>query len=236
MCPGSPLSTMLAWLGRSQVAEAFKKRKYLKSSEVIFFSTRLTVLLSSLRQASMSSFLVERLPTPDGSPLVCVPGSVRGIIPSRSQPPSLLLLWHVVRFLVCVCVFFLFKISGCNFCLFVQQWLNKALSMPLLGNAMVFKPSPMTPITAVVLAEIYKEAGVPDGLFCVVQGAAETGSLLCQHPGVAQVSFTGSVPTGKKVPYVNQNWNHFLGNHSSNHQPFVMSQKGTRFPDIGSAP
>nr|XP_057929435.1 4-trimethylaminobutyraldehyde dehydrogenase A [Doryrhamphus excisus] len=67
------------------------------------------------------------------------------------------------------------------------------------GNAMVFKPSPMTPITAVVLAEIYKEAGVPDGLFCVVQGGAETGTLLCHHPTVAKVSFTGSVPTGKKV-------------------------------------
>uniref|UniRef100_A0A673B3Q8 Aldehyde dehydrogenase 9 family, member A1a, tandem duplicate 1 n=1 Tax=Sphaeramia orbicularis TaxID=375764 RepID=A0A673B3Q8_9TELE len=67
------------------------------------------------------------------------------------------------------------------------------------GNAMVFKPSPMTPVTAVILAEIYKEAGVPDGLFCVVQGGAETGTLLCHHPMVAKVSFTGSVPTGKKV-------------------------------------
>lgn len=64
---------------------------------------------------------------------------------------------------------------------------------------MVYKPSPMTPVTAVILAEIYKEAGVPDGLFCVVQGGAETGSLLCHHPKVAKVSFTGSVPTGKKV-------------------------------------
>lgn len=69
----------------------------------------------------------------------------------------------------------------------------------LLGNAMVFKPSPMTPVTAVMLAEIYKEAGVPDGLFNVVQGGAETGGLLCHHPMVAKVSFTGSVPTGKKV-------------------------------------
>lgn len=57
----------------------------------------------------------------------------------------------------------------------------------------------MTPVTAVILAEIYKEAGVPDGLFNVVQGGAETGSLLCHHPMVAKVSFTGSVPTGKKV-------------------------------------
>lgn len=67
------------------------------------------------------------------------------------------------------------------------------------GNAMVFKPSPFTPVTAVVLAEIYKEAGVPDGLFNVVQGGAETGTLLCHHPIVAKVSFTGSVPNGKKV-------------------------------------
>ncbi|KAM9762705.1 4-trimethylaminobutyraldehyde dehydrogenase [Menidia menidia] len=67
------------------------------------------------------------------------------------------------------------------------------------GNAMVFKPSPMTPVTAVILAEIYKEAGVPDGLFCVVQGGAETGTLLCNHPKVAKLSFTGSVPTGKKI-------------------------------------
>ncbi|KAI2661744.1 4-trimethylaminobutyraldehyde dehydrogenase A [Labeo rohita] len=66
------------------------------------------------------------------------------------------------------------------------------------GNAIVFKPSPMTPVTAVILAEIYKEAGVPDGLFNVVQGGAETGGLLCHHPMVAKVSFTGSVPTGKK--------------------------------------
>lgn len=64
---------------------------------------------------------------------------------------------------------------------------------------MVFKPSPVTPVSAVLLAEIYKQAGVPDGLFNIVQGAQETGTLLCQHPTVAKVSFTGSVPTGKKV-------------------------------------
>lgn len=64
---------------------------------------------------------------------------------------------------------------------------------------MVFKPSPVTPVTAVILAEVYAEAGAPEGLFNVVQGGQETGSLLCHHPNVAKVSFTGSVPTGKKV-------------------------------------
>lgn len=64
---------------------------------------------------------------------------------------------------------------------------------------MVFKPSPVTPVTAVLLAEIYSQAGAPEGLLNVVQGGEETGSLLCHHPSVAKVSFTGSVPTGKKV-------------------------------------
>ncbi|RXN06740.1 aldehyde dehydrogenase family 9 member A1-B-like protein [Labeo rohita] len=69
----------------------------------------------------------------------------------------------------------------------------------LSGNSMVFKPSPVTPVTAVLLAEIYSQAGAPEGLFNVVQGGQETGSLLCHHPSVAKVSFTGSVPTGKKI-------------------------------------
>lgn len=64
---------------------------------------------------------------------------------------------------------------------------------------MVFKPSPVTPVTAVLLAEIYAKAGAPEGLFNVVQGGQETGSLLCYHPDVDKVSFTGSVPTGQKV-------------------------------------
>ncbi|XP_041133396.1 4-trimethylaminobutyraldehyde dehydrogenase-like [Polyodon spathula] len=63
------------------------------------------------------------------------------------------------------------------------------------GNAVMFKPSPLT---AGILAEIYAQTGVPGGLFNVVQGSAETGTLLCLHPGVAKVSFTGSVPTGIK--------------------------------------
>lgn len=67
------------------------------------------------------------------------------------------------------------------------------------GNAMIFKPSPFTPLSVLLLAEIYTEAGVPPGLFNVVQGGATTGQLLCQHRDVAKISFTGSVPTGSKV-------------------------------------
>ncbi|XP_054067472.1 4-trimethylaminobutyraldehyde dehydrogenase [Rissa tridactyla] len=67
------------------------------------------------------------------------------------------------------------------------------------GNAMVFKPSPFTPVSVVRLAEIFTEAGVPKGLFNVVQGGAATGQFLCHHPDVAKISFTGSVPTGIKI-------------------------------------
>ncbi|KAJ8015076.1 hypothetical protein DPEC_G00022370 [Dallia pectoralis] len=88
-------------------------------------------------------------------------------------------------------------IGAWNYPFQVAVW--KSAPALACGNAMVFKPSPFTPVTAVILAEIYKEAGVPDGLFNVVQGGAETGTLLCNHPGVAKVSFTGSVPTGRKI-------------------------------------
>ncbi|MFH2015925.1 MAG: betaine-aldehyde dehydrogenase [Pseudomonadota bacterium] len=68
-----------------------------------------------------------------------------------------------------------------------------------MGNAMVFKPSENTPLSALALAEIYTEAGLPDGLFNVVQGYGDVGAALAGHPVVAKVSLTGSVPTGKKV-------------------------------------
>lgn len=68
-----------------------------------------------------------------------------------------------------------------------------------MGNAMVFKPSENTPLSALALAEIYTEAGLPDGLFNVVQGFGEVGATLASHPVVAKVSLTGSVPTGRRV-------------------------------------
>ncbi|RIK87126.1 MAG: betaine-aldehyde dehydrogenase [Hyphomicrobiales bacterium] len=68
-----------------------------------------------------------------------------------------------------------------------------------MGNAMVFKPSENTPLSALALAEIYTEAGLPDGLFNVVQGFGDVGAALTAHPHVAKVSLTGSVPTGRKV-------------------------------------
>nr|XP_045612599.1 4-trimethylaminobutyraldehyde dehydrogenase-like isoform X1 [Procambarus clarkii] len=67
------------------------------------------------------------------------------------------------------------------------------------GNTFVYKPSQFTPVTAVTLAEILTEAGVPDGVFNVIQGDGESGAKLCDHPDVAKLSFTGSISTGTKV-------------------------------------
>jgi betaine-aldehyde dehydrogenase len=67
------------------------------------------------------------------------------------------------------------------------------------GNAMVFKPSENTPLGALKIAEILIEAGLPKGLYNVIQGDRSTGPLLVNHKDVAKVSLTGSVPTGKKV-------------------------------------
>ncbi|WP_219533671.1 aldehyde dehydrogenase, partial [Nonomuraea guangzhouensis] len=68
------------------------------------------------------------------------------------------------------------------------------------GNTVVLKPAEWSPLTASLLADITAEAGVPAGVFNVVQGyGAEAGSALVSHPGVRRISFTGSVPTAKHI-------------------------------------
>ena len=67
------------------------------------------------------------------------------------------------------------------------------------GNSMIYKPASLTPLSALKLAEIYAEAGLPDGAFNVICGDAEAGQCLSRHPGVDKVSLTGSTGTGKRV-------------------------------------
>jgi len=75
----------------------------------------------------------------------------------------------------------------------------KAAPALAFGNAMVFKPSEVTPLGALKLAEILIESGAPAGLFNVVQGRGAVGAALVGDARVAKVSLTGSVPTGRKV-------------------------------------
>src|ERR671921_1975168 len=64
---------------------------------------------------------------------------------------------------------------------------------------MVFKPGELTPVTAIELAKIVEEAGAPPGLLNVVLGKGEVGAAMADHPAIAKISLTGSVPTGKRV-------------------------------------
>ena len=88
-------------------------------------------------------------------------------------------------------------IGAWNYPLQIACW--KSAPALACGNAMIFKPAELTPLTAIELEKIYLEAGLPEGLFQVVQGRAETGRLLSLHPDIAKISLTGEVGTGKKV-------------------------------------
>ncbi|MEL3946098.1 MULTISPECIES: aldehyde dehydrogenase family protein [Streptomyces] len=68
------------------------------------------------------------------------------------------------------------------------------------GNAVVLKPAETTPLTALRLAELALEAGLPEGLFQVLPGeGAVAGNALVEHPGVAKIVFTGSTRVGKQI-------------------------------------
>ncbi|UEM20630.1 betaine-aldehyde dehydrogenase [Skermanella mucosa] len=88
-------------------------------------------------------------------------------------------------------------IGAWNYPIQIALW--KSAPALAAGNAMIFKPSEITPLTALKLAEIYTEAGLPDGVFNVVQGDGRVGALLAGHPGIEKISFTGGVETGRKV-------------------------------------
>jgi betaine-aldehyde dehydrogenase len=88
-------------------------------------------------------------------------------------------------------------IGAWNYPIQIACW--KSAPALACGNAMIFKPAELTPLSAIELEKIYIEAGVPEGVFQVVQGMADTGRLLSRHPGIAKISLTGEVGTGRKV-------------------------------------
>jgi aldehyde dehydrogenase (NAD+) len=84
-----------------------------------------------------------------------------------------------------------------NFPLMFTSWkLGPALAA---GNTVVLKPSELTPMTSLRMAELIREAGFPPGVVNVVPGAGEAGARIASHPGIALVSFTGSTATGRTI-------------------------------------
>lgn len=89
-------------------------------------------------------------------------------------------------------------IGAWNYPIQIALW--KSAPALAAGNAMIFKPSEVTPLSALKLAKIYREAGLPEGVFNVLPGiGAETGQYLTEHPDIAKISFTGGIASGKKV-------------------------------------
>ncbi|MFZ3202669.1 MAG: betaine-aldehyde dehydrogenase [Pseudomonas sp.] len=89
-------------------------------------------------------------------------------------------------------------IGAWNYPIQIALW--KSAPALAAGNAMIFKPSEVTPLSVLKLAEIYSEAGLPDGVFNVLTGSGrEVGQWLTEHPGIEKISFTGGTSTGKKV-------------------------------------
>jgi malonate-semialdehyde dehydrogenase (acetylating)/methylmalonate-semialdehyde dehydrogenase len=88
-------------------------------------------------------------------------------------------------------------ISPYNFPAMVPMWM-----FPLAiacGNTFVLKPSEKVPLTAIRLAELFQEAGLPDGVLNIVHGGKDVVDALCSHPDVAAISFVGSSQVAKHV-------------------------------------
>jgi betaine-aldehyde dehydrogenase len=89
------------------------------------------------------------------------------------------------------------QIAPWNYPLLMAVWkLGPALAA---GCTVVLKPAPTTPLTTLLLAELFSEAGIPDGVVNIVTGGNDAGQAIVEHPDVRMVSLTGSTATGRRV-------------------------------------
>lgn len=89
------------------------------------------------------------------------------------------------------------QIAPWNYPFMMAAWkIGPALAA---GCTIVLKPAPGTPLSTLLLPELFKEAGFPDGVVNIVTGGNETGQMMVEHPDVRMVSLTGSTATGKKI-------------------------------------
>ena len=89
------------------------------------------------------------------------------------------------------------QITPWNFPLLMAAW--KIAPALATGNTVVLKPAETTPLTALKLAEIIQESGLPPGVVNIITGAGKTGAALVNHPDVSKIAFTGSTDVGKLI-------------------------------------
>ena len=88
-------------------------------------------------------------------------------------------------------------IGAWNYPVQIACW--KAAPALAAGNAFILKPSELTPLTAHLVAKILADAGLPEGLFQILHGDYQMGRAICAHPGIAKISLTGGVETGRLI-------------------------------------
>ncbi len=107
-----------------------------------------------------------------------------------------------------------------NFPLLMLAWkIAPALAM---GNTVVLKPAPYTPLTALLFAEIVAESGLPPGVINIITGDDETGALLVAHPDIDKIAFTGSTPVGRILRRVTAGTGKRLSLELGGKSPFVV--------------
>lgn len=107
-----------------------------------------------------------------------------------------------------------------NFPLLMAAW--KIAPALAAGNVVVLKPADLTPLSAVLLAQLCAEIGLPPGVVNILQGDGETGALLAAHPGIHKVAFTGSTATGRKIREITAGSGKALGLELGGKSPFVV--------------
>ena len=92
-------------------------------------------------------------------------------------------------------------ITPWNFPLTIASW--KIAPALAAGNAVIHKPSELTPLTAIELARLVREAGAPESLLTVLVGTGEdVGRRIVEHPGIGKLAFTGSTAVGREIASV----------------------------------
>ena len=84
-----------------------------------------------------------------------------------------------------------------NFPLLMLAW--KVAPALAAGNTIILKPAEYTPLTALLFAELSREAGLPKGVLNILTGDGDTGAALVAHPGIDKIAFTGSTAVGRKI-------------------------------------
>ncbi|MEK7995969.1 MAG: aldehyde dehydrogenase family protein [Planctomycetota bacterium] len=109
-----------------------------------------------------------------------------------------------------------------NFSLLMAAWkLGVALAT---GNTVVLKTADLTPLTGMLLAEIFIDVGLPAGVVNIVNGDGSTGDMLVRHSGVGKIAFTGSTPVGKKIRVATAGSGKGLTMEAGGKSPFIVCE------------